>query len=652
MATADFERFNEIFPGSQYRKIHEQYTGVDRELYQAAKSPINKQIYTFDDVKDYSGRIGWIIPRGFIVVDIDDKKSAEAVIKILTSEKIGCCIFKGLHGGHFIFKASLYNSQVVSKLCALGIKLDTRAAEKGYIILPENDTDREWFKVTEYIDVLPQYLIPLRDLKVDVDFVDMSEGSRNTELFKHFLNLKDYVSEIDLNAKILAIRIINKYLFTHPLSDDELDQTVLRETLIAPKGGRNSGKMDLEALATKICEDYTFITVNDVLYVYDGKCYIPKDDMWIQRIIHENYARRLFDNQRKEVVKFVKMKTYIEPNKLNSKWDEIVCRNGILNIKTLTLRPHNKNEYNTTYVDWNWTDRPPVSRALSEYLDYISNSDTEKEQVILEMIGECFLRKNFLSRFYMIYGTGCTGKSTLLRIIGTLVGNENVSNLSFNDLEEQFLTNELSGKLANLGDDINFKGLTDTSILKKLVTGETMTVNRKFMTPVKLANFATLIFTTNQLPPVSDKTTGFYRRLMIIDVNKPIESPNPLFEYNLDEVDYNWLFVTAIKAISRILNGGVPTTCTSSEMLKRRYMIDQSPVRMFLADTGYDKRTINKMPCKVCYEEFVTYCMENGFRQMTRTNFQNEVCQVLDIDVSNTTRGSEKQCMRFICHGL
>ena len=34
MATADFERFNEIFPGSQYRKIHEQDTGADRELYQ------------------------------------------------------------------------------------------------------------------------------------------------------------------------------------------------------------------------------------------------------------------------------------------------------------------------------------------------------------------------------------------------------------------------------------------------------------------------------------------------------------------------------------------------------------------------------------------------------------------------------------------
>lgn len=652
MATTEFIHFNEIFPGSQYRKIHEQYTGVDRELYQAAKSPINKQVYTFDDVKTWEGRIGWIIPRGYIVVDIDDKKSSEAVIKILESEKIGCCINKGLHGAHFIFKATMYNNQVVAKLCALGIKLDTRAAEKGYIILPENDSDREWYKITEYIDVLPQYLIPLRDLKVDIDFVDMSEGSRNTELFKHFLNLKDYVSEIDLNAKITAIKIINKYLFTKPLSEDELNQTVLRETLISSKGNKGSGKLDLETLATKICEDNTFITVNDVLYVYDGKCYVPKDDSWIQRKIHDDYARKLFDNQRKEVIKYIKIKTYLESDKLNSKWDEVCVRNGILNIKTLTLRPHSKNEYNTTYVDWDWNPKPSVSRALNEYLDYISNSDYAKELVLLEMIGECFLRKNFLSRFYMIYGTGCTGKSTLLRIIGTLVGNNNISHLSFNDLEEQFLTNELSGKLANLGDDINFKGLTDTSILKKLVTGETMTVNRKFMTPVELTNFATLIFTTNQLPPVSDKTSGFYRRLMIIDVNRPMENPNPLFEYNLDEMDYTWLFTSAIKAISRILNGGVPTNCTSCDMLKRRYMIDQSPVRMFLDDSGYDRRSINKMSCKLVYQEFVDYCKENGYKQITRAHFQNEVAQVLDVDTINTTKGAEKQCMRFICPGL
>ena len=100
--TPEFEKFNRIFPDSQYRKIHEQYVGTDRELYQAAKAPISRQICSFDDLRDWSGRVGWVIPRGFIVVDIDNKAAADAVIRIVEGENVNCCVNRGLHGAHFI----------------------------------------------------------------------------------------------------------------------------------------------------------------------------------------------------------------------------------------------------------------------------------------------------------------------------------------------------------------------------------------------------------------------------------------------------------------------------------------------------------------------------------------------------------------------
>ena len=651
--TPEFEKFNRIFPDSQYRKIHEQYVGTDRELYQAAKAPISRQICSFDDLRDWSGRVGWVIPRGFIVVDIDNKAAADAVIRIVEGENVNCCVNRGLHGAHFIFRTSSFNQQVVAKMCALGISIDTRAAERGYIILPENDTDREWTRLTDLIQQIPAYLIPLRELRNDTNFVGMDEGSRNDSLFRHFMNLKDYASEIDDGDKAMAIRLINKYLLKTPLSENDLNQTVLRAALveIPSSGKKGKGKFDLEMLAEMICEEFTFITVDDVLYEYPegGTHYERRDDKWLERVIHDRYAKRLFDAQRKEVIKFVKIKTYLEPSKLNAHWDEICVHNGILNISNLTLKPHSSNEYNTNYVDWDWEDTPRVSFALDEYIHFISNDDYEKVNVLYEMLGDCFLRRSVFQKFYMIYGTGNTGKSTLLRIIQNLVGVQNTSHLSFNDLEEQYLTNELSGKLVNLGDDINFKGLTDTSVLKKLVSGETMTVNRKFMMPCELTNFATLIFTTNQLPPVNDHTTGFSRRLRIIDINRPIENPKPLFVDNLNKDDYNWLFVKAIKAIHNALKRGDLSTCTSCEIIKTQYLeANQASSILFCIDNGYDSDSINRMPCGFMYSEYREYAKQNGYTPVSRTTFQLDICRKYDMERRNTTGQGGGQCMRFV----
>jgi hypothetical protein len=46
------------------------------------------------------------------------------------------------HGGHFIFKNDKNYGQGTKLATAIGLTIDTRSQEKGYIILPYNDPDR------------------------------------------------------------------------------------------------------------------------------------------------------------------------------------------------------------------------------------------------------------------------------------------------------------------------------------------------------------------------------------------------------------------------------------------------------------------------------------------------------------------------------
>ena len=179
MASKELLEFNEQFPNSKYREIHAQYTGPmdtpeNKEKYQKSKAPINTKIVSFDEIKDTKNRIGWIVPKEYIVIDIDNKVNARIIFDILQAQKIKFSYMMGRKGGHFIFK----NNRGIKSISAgqsssIGIIVDVRCNEKGYIVLPENDTDRKWGKISSDIDDVPFFLTPLKDLKIQSEFVGM-----------------------------------------------------------------------------------------------------------------------------------------------------------------------------------------------------------------------------------------------------------------------------------------------------------------------------------------------------------------------------------------------------------------------------------------------------------------------------------------------
>lgn len=661
MASNELLEFDKQFPNSKYREIKPQYTGPmetdeDREKYQKSKAPLNTTILSFDDIKNTKNRIGWIVPKDYIVIDIDNKSNARIVFDILQAFKIKFSYMTGKKGGHFIFK----NMRKVSSIsagtpCSIGITVDVRCNEKGYIVLPENDTDRKWGKISNDIDDVPFFLIPHNKLKVQSNFVGMGEGDgRNDALLKHMLALIDYAKDLTLEEKCESIRIINSYLFTKPLSDKELQQTVLREDILKKEEESEDNRCYEEKLASRIVKDKQIITCNDTCYIYNGKYYRQVlDPTEIERIIHLEYNPNLKEKNRREVIKFIKLKSWVASYELNKNWNEIVFKNGILNLANMTLSPHTPSVYNTIYIDCNYIKDAPYSYIIDSFFNQISGKETDKKTLLYEIIGYCLVRRNVFSKFFICYGEGQTGKSTYLELIKRLIGESNSAYLSLNDLGQQYKPAELFGKLINLGDDISYKGLQETDVLKKLVTGEMFAAEQKYVQkPLNFSNFAKLIFTTNKLPEVYDRTSGFYRRVMIIEINNKIENPDPLFLTRLTDNDYEYLLSVAIEKLLDALRVNKLTECESSKQKLEEYKTNQSSVLSFAQDFNYNKKSLDHKPCMELFKEYEQYCRDTGFKPLKKVNFDKELCDEFKMSKRNTTwnkGNNQNQCWRFVC---
>lgn len=657
MASENLIKFNEEFPDSKYREIHAQYTGPTdtdegTKKYQKSKAPINTNIVSFDAIKDTKNRIGWIVPNEYVVVDIDKQEYASVVFKILKKRNIKFSYMKGRKGGHFIFK----NMRGVKSIsagtpCSLGITVDIRCMNKGYIILPENDTDRTWGTISNDVDDIPFFLVPQKDLKLHYEFLGMTDGNgRNDALHSYILALIDYVKNLTIAEKVESVKLINEFLFADPIENDELEKTVLREEILNRQVDDDDDKTCYEEkLAKRIIQEKQIITSNEQCYFFNGKYYQKLEDVDLERIIHTEYNIGLKQTRRRECVQFIKLKSYVSSKELNADWNQITFRNGILNISTMTLTPHTPNVYNTVYIDYKYEEDAIFSKSIDTFFNTLSGFDDDLKTLLYEIVGCCLIRKNLFSKFFLCCGQGQTGKSSYLRLIKNLVGKHNASFLSINDLEEKFGPIDLHNKLVNLGDDVPYY-LKETATLKKLVTGEEFLADQKYKQPINFENFATLIFTTNKLPEVSDKSTGFYRRLMIIELNNKITKPDMFFFDRLTDADYEYLLSKAISAVTKAIKNGKLTSYDGAEEKLERYRREQSATLSFLTDMSYNRDTLYKKPCMVVYKEFEQYCRDVGLKVVKKTNFDSELCRELNMVKKNTTNmkvGDMNQTWRY-----
>ena len=295
-------------------------------------------------------------------------------------------------------------------------------------------------------------------------------------------------------------------------------------------------------------------------------------------------------------------------------------KNGFYDPRSKRMIPHDPKYKATNQIPHVYGPEGQLKgTAVREWLEFISN-DPDDTEMLCQFSGLCLTRDTRQQKFLIINGEGGSGKSTVIRMIEKMIGAENISNISLNQLTQRFQAFGLMGKLLNSCADLEIDALSDTSTLKKALGEDVFSAEAKGKDPVSVRNYAKLLFSTNQLPIVkSEQTNGFYRRLLILTMNRVPAKKDPAFFDRLSaEIDD--FIRLSVQALERLYQNGQITESPGSIEAVKRLRCDSDTVEAFLnekivKDPGGRIKKLN------LYLEYESYCQDMDRQSLTKQNF-------------------------------
>ena len=586
------------------------------------KVPLNSldKTYTYAEIEN-DPAVAILVPDGYVVLDLDNEDHFNCLCNIIDAKNIKCKIMKTSRGGHFWFKTADIMPNFININTPITLKTDIKCGGKKSLVTIKKDGKwRKWLKQDEIVDELPFWLTPI---KYEKDLYDMSDGDgRDSQLFSYIIPLlkkgftKDQIYEI--------FNIINNYIFADPLKQSEIDKMFEKNDIFEDKKMNffKGREFQHNLFADYIIENYNIKGYGHLPYIYLNNVYTFNPDKINSLMIR--IIPNLKRNQIAEVFENIRLKCndkseYINPFMVNVK-------NGIIDLKNFEILDHDPNIFTVNQLNCSY-DANAYDENIDKMLNNITCHNKNLRILIEDMLGYLLLGDCRFQKAFILLGQGSNGKSAFLKLIENWLGKNNISELSLAQLNEKFKTAELVGKIANIGDDIDKSMLKDTSVFKKLVTGDGVTVERKNKDAFNFSNIAKMIFSANSLPPSSDKSNGFFRRITIIPFNAVFDSKNPDYDPNIEdkintENARSYLLNLALGGFARLQKNKGFIIPEEVRSVINAYEIDNNNVLQWIESKAMEieDKTTNEL-----YTDYCLFCNQNNQIALQIRNFNNEV---------------------------
>lgn len=258
--------------------------------------------------------------------------------------------------------------------------------------------------------------------------------------------------------------------------------------------------------------------------------------------------------------------------------------------------------------------------------------DSQVEQLIWQIIGAVIRPNVRWDKVVMPYSTkGNNGKGTLCRLLRNLCGVGNHTSIAINDINKNFRLSPLLHVSAVIVDENNVTGyLDDASTFKALITGDQVQIEEKYKAPVDFRFSGLMVQCVNFMPRVNDKTSSFYRRILMVPFEKCFTGAERKYikeDYlNRQEV-LEYVLYKVLEVIPSYYEFDVPDVCTS---LLDDYKTFNDPVRQF-AEEMLPELKWQLVPNKFLYDLFKAWYEENipSGRVQGKNSFLQEFKDVL-----------------------
>lgn len=609
-----------------------------KKAQMAFKDKTTKDLLSLAEAQKFNEYAG-VLADDTVLVDIDDGEQSKILLDIVKNLGLKCKVLATSRGMHFLFKTDKPMVNRTHCKLAIGLVADIKGGGKAsYEVIKQGGVEREVLYDTEQYEFLPKYLTPI---KTSVNVLSLCEGEgRNNALFSYILPLQQ--NEFTVEECRECIKIINEFILHDPLSEEELSVILRDGSFNKPTFFNSRGVFLFDKFANYLLKVANIIKMNGRLYIYQDGIYECGDE-YIESAMIEHIPN-LNQSKRKEVLSYLNL--VVKKESSVSDANLIAFKNGVLNIVTDEFT-----DFSPEYVITNKIPHNYNTNAKSELLDNVMHKlacgDPNVEKLLYQSVGYCFYRRNELRKSFFLLGEKRNGKSTFLDMVGTLLGEENTANLDLCEIGSQFKTAELSGKLANIGDDINDEWISNTAIFKKVVSGDVITAERKGKDPFKLRSFAKFFFSANSLPRLGrgKDSSAVLDRLVIIPFDAKFTKNDvdydPFIKYKLrDEEVMESLILKAVEGLKTVLIDQEFVSCDKVADNLEEFEKSNNPILEFFEDLDYTDY-VNE-PIKTVYKRYSTFCLSNNLQAMSAIEFQRQMKKQYDVTIKTVESNGKK----------
>ena len=421
----------------------------------------------------------------------------------------------------------------------------------------------------------------------------------------------------------------------------------------------------IETTVATIQKTHTFKSLkdSDELLWYNGKIYQSNVAEPLLKEECEKWIENCNTNSRYEVINKIKATNYEDRENFDSDPDSITADNCILNLKTMETREHSPSNLSCVMLPVSYHPMPDIEKMDTNYvlshlkdtlfIQYLEscftiNGKLDKAQffTILEVMACCLIKRQF-DKAFMFIGSGSNGKSVLLDYIESILGADNVSNITIHDIElERFSKAELFGKMANVFADIESNELRKTGNLKVIISGDSITAEKKHHHPFKFKPFTKLIFSANRFPYVHDQSDGFFRRFVIVEWKRQFlgDENNPKLRTDLikNKEEKDKVFSLLVIIARNLLQRGRFKHEDNIEKLRDQWNQHSDPIIQFINEVVIEKED-SVVSKREVYSRYCDFCVQQEIPFVTIKKFGMIFGEYYETDQRKDSKGINKK---------
>ncbi len=305
--------------------------------------------------------------------------------------------------------------------------------------------------------------------------------------------------------------------------------------------------------------------------------------------------------------------------------DKVHFKNGVYSFAEDKMLPHSPNYYFSRGRNYSLNPSKRPTPNTDKWL--IESVGEDGYTLLMQYIGYLFYRTNITwQAFIILLANGGDGKSTFFNWLDELIGDENTSTVSLENLaieNNKFALSRLVGMQLNYDADITNALIRKPDKLKKISGNDRIDVENKGKDAYKVKLFTKLMFAANDLPAFKDNSGGFKRRAIIIPFKK---IPNFRERFSLKAIyrEIPQFAYKCMRAFWEVHNQERIKTSPTMDKLNDEWSGANNHVIEFVDDYCTVEEDAREKKVYV-YQAYKNFCFENGYKPLSSVQFTKEL---------------------------